>query len=63
MQWIERHRLEMVVGKSSEDAIQQLRTLRGKNKKALRSELDGWLEGSDKVEIESIEFMDYHGYW
>ena len=53
----------MVVGKSSEDAIQQLRTLRGKNKKALRSELDGWLEGSDKVEIESIEFMDYHGYW
>ncbi len=63
MQWIERHRLEMVVGKASEDAIQQLRTLKGKNKKALRSEFKEWLEGTDKVEIESLEFMDYNGYW
>ncbi len=53
----------MVVGKASEDAIQQLRTLKGKNKKALRSEFKEWLEGTDKVEIESLEFMDYNGYW
>ena len=63
MQWIERHRLEMVVGKASEDANNHIKTLKGKNKSALRSELSEWLEGSEKVKIEDLEFMDYHNTW
>ncbi len=63
MQWIERYRLEISVGKASEDINKQLRTLNGKDKKALRSEFKGWLKGSHKVDIDELTFIDHHNYW
>ena len=67
MEWIERHRLEMVVGNTSKVANQRLRELRGKNRmlavKALKSEFSEWLDGSSGVDIEELTFMDYHDTW
>jgi len=67
MEWIEKHRLEMVVGNTSKDANQRLRELRGKNRmlavKALKSEFSEWLDGSSGVDIEELTFMDYHDTW
>ena len=63
MLWIEKHRLEISIQLSVKDAKQQLRTLKGKNKKALKSEFKEWLDPNDKLEIEKTEFMDYNGLW
>ena len=67
MQWIERHRLEMVVEMTSKDANQRLRELRGKNRmlavKALKSEFSEWLDGSSEVDIEELTFVDHHDTW
>ena len=63
MQWIEKHRLEICLGKSVEDINQQLVKLKGKNKKALKSEFKEWLDAEEKLEIERTEFWDYNGYY
>jgi len=63
MLWIERHRLEISVDKAVEDMNEQLLNLKGKDKKALRSEFKGWLKGSHKVDIEKLTFIDHHNYW
>ena len=63
MQWIERKRLEMSIQMTAEDAKRQLKTLSGKDKSAFKSELSEWLEGSEKVKIEDLDFMDYNTTW
>ena len=63
MQWIERKRLEMSIQSTADDAKKRIRTLKGKNKSALESELSEWLKGSEKVKIEDLEFMDYNTTW
>ena len=63
MQWIEKHRLEICLGKSVEDINQQLVKLKGKNKKALKSEFKEWLDEKVEVDIEKLTFMDHHDWW
>ena len=62
-QWIEYKRLEISIQMTAEDAQRQLQTLSGKNKAAFKSELSEWLEGTEKVNIEELEFMDYNSTW
>ena len=63
MQWIEYKRLEISIQMTAEDAQRHLQTLSGKNKAAFKSELSEWLEGTEKVNIEELEFMDYNSTW
>ena len=43
MNWIERHRLEISIQRTAQDAKQQLQHLKGKDKKALQAEFKEWL--------------------
>ena len=63
MQWIEYKRLEISIQMTAEDAQRQLQTLSGKNKAAFKSELSEWLEGTEKVNIEELEYMDFNSTW
>tara|TARA_Y100001973_G_scaffold34907_1_gene52541 strand:+ start:340 stop:531 length:192 start_codon:yes stop_codon:yes gene_type:complete len=63
MNWIERHRLEISIQRTAQDAKQQLQHLKGKDKKALQSEFKEWLDAEEKLEIERTEFWDYNGYY
>ena len=63
MQWIEYKRLEISIQMTAEDAQRQLQTLSGKNKAAFKSELSEWLEGTEKVNKEELEFMDSNSTW
>ena len=53
----------MSIQSTADDAKKRIQTLKGKNKSALESELSEWLKGSEKVNIEDLEFMDYNTTW
>jgi len=63
MKWIEGRRLEMVIDNAVDDAIKQMRRLKGKDRKALQSELGDWFKGSQKIDIDEVQWDDHNNWW
>ena len=63
MKWIEGRRLEMVIDNAVDDATKQMRRLKGKDRKVLQSELGDWFKGSQKIDIDEVQWDDHNNWW
>jgi len=53
----------MVIDNAVDDAIKQMRRLKGKDRKALQSELGDWFKGSQKIDIDEVQWDDHNNWW